>query len=161
MVDVVSIQGAIGSLSLAFDLTKKFLKMKTVAEVQGIVIDLQSEILSAQNSAIAVQASQSALIAKIRDLKEEVARVKAWEEQKQRYALVHACGTVTYALKEDCKGTEPPHWICTKCYEDGIKSILNPCTHTPGAISFCCPRCKAVITSWENKVTTQYATFPD
>ena len=44
--------------------------------------------------------------------------------QKKRYKLVipwpqHAVGSVAYALKESMKESEPPHLICTKCYEDG------------------------------------------
>ena len=68
----------------------------------------------------------------MRDLEKEIARVKAWDEQKQRYELISPWqGAVTYALKKARSNSEPPHWICTKCYEDGRKSILNDLRKTP------------------------------
>lgn len=49
-----------------------------------------------------------------------------WNEEKQRYQLTSPWpGGVVYALKGACKGTEPPHWICQHCYENGRKSILQ------------------------------------
>lgn len=162
--DIAAIQGAMGSLKLAFDLTKKFLEMKSLGEVQGIVIALQREIMDAQSSTFAAQSDQAAMAETVRTLKEEIARVKAWEEQKQRYALVKAwphTGTVTYALKEESKGTEPPHWICAKCYEDSIKSILNPRKTRFGEPAvYCCPRCRTELESMYTEANEiAYATF--
>eukprot|EP00456_Euglypha_rotunda_P079667 TRINITY_DN766_c0_g1_i6.p1 TRINITY_DN766_c0_g1~~TRINITY_DN766_c0_g1_i6.p1 ORF type:complete len:152 (-),score=25.63 TRINITY_DN766_c0_g1_i6:11-466(-) len=128
MMDIATLQGAFGSLSMALNLSKKFLEMKSVAEAQGLVIALQSEILSAQTFASKALSDQVALSEEVRALKEEVARIKAWEEEKERYALIGPfpkSGGFVYALKEDRKGAEPPHWICTRCFEDGLKSILS------------------------------------
>src|SRR5208282_6448080 len=126
-IDTSLIQGTISGLKLAGDIAKSIIKFKSISEVQGKVIELQNAILSAQSSALSAQAHQAAMIEEIRNLEKEIARIKAWEEQKQRYKLVPAWeGAVLYALKKSCSNSEPPHWICTNCYEDGRKSILNP-----------------------------------
>jgi len=126
MADMALIQGAVTGLKTAADIAKGFLNLHTMAEVQGKVIDLQSAILTAQSSALAAQSDQFSMIQEIRDLKEEIARIKAWEETKQRYALHQVRpGIFVYALKDFSKGTEPPHWICTKCYEDKRKAVLQ------------------------------------
>jgi rubrerythrin len=139
------IQSTISGLKLAGDITKSFLELKSISEVQGRVIQLQSVILSAQSSALSAQAHQSTMIEEIRDLKEEIARVKAWEEEKKRYKLISPWkGTFLYALKASCSRSEPPHWICTKCYEDGRKSILNPFKSNRNYV-FTCPTCKAIL----------------
>lgn len=130
MVDVMSIQGAILSLKTATDIAKGFLHLQSMAEVQGKVIDLQSAILAAQSSALAAQSEHSSMIQQVRDLEEEIARVKAWEGEKQRYQLMAPWpGCFVYALKEMSKGTEPPNWICEHCYQGGRKSILHNHTH--------------------------------
>jgi hypothetical protein len=140
--DISLIQGTISSLKLARDITKSLLELKTLSEVQAKVIELQSAILSAQDNAFEANAHQTAMIEEIRNLKEEIARVKAWEEEKQRYKLINPfLGTVLYALKKECSASEPPHWICTKCYEEGRKSILNPQKKATGYV-LVCPRCK-------------------
>ena len=122
----MTIQTAVLSLKTASDIAKGFLHLKSLAEVQGKVIDLQEAILSAQSSALAAQSEQFAMIQRVRDLEEEIARVKAWEEEKQRYQLITPWdGCHVYALKDSCKGTEPPHWICAHCYQDGRKALLH------------------------------------
>lgn len=147
MVDISLIQNAIFSLNTAAQIAKSFLQLHTAAEVQGKVIELQSAILAAQTSALAAQSEQATMIQRIRDLEEEIARVKAWEETKQRYTLMNPYpGFFTYALKAEGQPTEPAHWICAKCYEDGIKSILHTEKEEIGRKTFqVCPRCKTRI----------------
>lgn len=126
MVDIPSITAAIVGLRNAADIAKAMRDLHTQAEIQTKVIDLQSAILSAQSDALAAQSDQSTMLQRIRDLQEEVARVKAWEDTKQRYQLITPWeGCHVYALKETSKGADPPHWICPHCYEDGKKSILH------------------------------------
>jgi hypothetical protein len=143
IMDISLIQGTIAGFKLASDIAKSLLKLKTISEVQAKVVDLQDAILSAQNSALAANAHQTAMVEEIRSLKEEIAHIKAWKKEKQRYKLISPWpGTVLYALKEKCAASEVPHWICTKCYEDRRKSILNPQYRTNGFV-FICPTCKA------------------
>ena len=143
--DLTLIQGTISGLKLAGDIAKGFMELKSMADVQGKVIDLQSAILSAQSSALAANADQAAMVDEIRLLKEEIARVKAWETQKQRYQLeaIWEKAAVVYALKKSMSGAEPPHWICTKCYEDGSRMILQPRKGKDGLGVLACPTCKS------------------
>lgn len=149
MVDMPTIQGAVMSMKAAGDIAKALFQLQTSAEIKGQVIDLQNAILSAQQSAFAAQSEQSSMIEQIRDLKEEIARMKAWEKEKQRYKLINppwGGGSVVYALKESCKGTEAPHWICTKCYDDGRRTILQPKKDhkkdLPAYVVLVCSTCK-------------------
>ena len=144
MADMALIQGAISGLKIAGDIAKGFLQLKTMADVQGKVIELQSAILSAQTSAIAAQSDQFAMLEQVGALKQEIARMKAWETTKQRYEL-HSpyAGTFVYALKEGMGASEPAHWICAKCYEDGKRSILQVQTKGSGTDHHRCFVCNA------------------
>lgn len=152
--DYGMIQGAVTSLKVAADIAIALGNIKTMAEVQAKAIELQQVILSAQSSALTAQSEQFTLLQQIRDLKEEVANAKAWNEQKQRYALVSPWpGAVTYALKKQSSNAEPPHWICATCYENGRRSILNdgmkyaPAGRGRSAVGLDCPVCSAHIAS--------------
>jgi len=137
------IQNTISGLNLAGDIIKNILELKASADIKAKVSELQGAVLSAQSNALAANAHQSAMIEEIRNLKEQIAHMKAWEEEKQRYKLITPwAGTVLYALKEACSDSEPAHWICTKCYEDGRKSILNT-QRKSGWYGLVCPRCKS------------------
>lgn len=157
--DLSLIQGTISGLKVAGDIAKGLLELKSISDVQGKVIELQSTILSAQSSALSANADQSAMVEEIRQLKEEVARVKAWEAEKQRYKL-HAPweGSVVYALKKSMSDSEPPHWICTSCYENGRKSILNQLQGKDGWYIVTCPVCKSQVQSpWRGPSALEYA----
>jgi hypothetical protein len=157
--DMSLIQGTITGLKTASDIAKGFLELKSITDVQGKVIELQSAILSAQSSALAANSDQAAMVEQIRTLKEEIASVKAWETQKQRYKLANPWnGAVVYSLKESMANSEPAHWICTSCYETGRKSILNPIKSKDGDFLLVCPVCKSQIQSpWRNAAHPEYA----
>ena len=101
------------------------------------------------------------MIEKIRSLKKEIDDIKAWETQKQRYKLtsIWEGGNLVYALKESMSDSEPPHWICTKCYEDGRKSILNQKQRTDKRFwMLVCPICNSQIHSpYTNADQAEYA----
>lgn len=158
MIDMALIQSTITGLKAAGDIAKSFLELKSISEVQGKVIELQSAILAAQSSALSANAAQSAMVDEIRQLKEEIARMKAWDTQKQRYKLASPWdGSVVYGLKESMSEGEPAHWICTKCYEDGRKSILNPIRRDDGRYVLACPVCDAQVqTPWRNAAKVEY-----
>lgn len=158
--DMTLIQGAISGLKTASDIAIGLGKLNTLAQVQEKSVELGQIIVAAQSATLSAYADQAAMIEEVRALKEEIMRVKAWETQKQRYKLVSPweAGGVAYALKESMATGEPPHLICTKCYEDGRKSILNPATLNAGMVSFVCPICKSQIpTGYRGEVKPEYA----
>jgi rubrerythrin len=146
MVDMGSIAAALGGLKTAGEIAKALLQLKSDAERQAKVIELQSVILAAQSSAIAAQSDQFAMLEEVRALEKEIARVKAWEAQKRRYKL-HAPwgGAAVYALKKSMSDGEPAHWICTHCYEDGRRSILQFGYRKEGGPAYLCPSCEAAV----------------
>ncbi len=156
--DITLLRDTISGLKLAADISKSFLELKSLSEVQARAIELQSAILAAQSSALEANANQAMMAEEIRSLKEQIERLKAWENEKKRYKLTSAWSNsgVVYALKQSMKKSEPPHMICTKCYEDGRKSILNPVT-LGGFISYTCPVCKLQISTGLRGTKIEYA----
>lgn len=149
--DITLIQSTISGLKTASDIAKSLLELKSISDVQGKVIELQSAILAAQSSALAANSDQAAMSEEIRTLKKEIAEVKAWEAEKQRYELkALEPGTFAYALKEASADSEPPHWLCTNCYSKGIKSILQSAGDFYGVTSHICQSCKSEIKANSN-----------
>lgn len=145
MPDMTLIQNAVLGLQTAANMAKGLIHLSSMADVQLKVIDLQTSILAAQSSALAAQSEQSTMIQQISQLEKEIAEIKAWEEEKQRYQMIAPWpGVFVYALKESCKGSEPPHWICEPCYQEGRKSLLhNAQKHERATVlTVKCPRCK-------------------
>lgn len=144
--DMSLIDGTFTGLKAVAEIAKGLVELKSITDVKAKAIELQSAILAAQSSALSANADLARAVAEMQALKDELARIKAWDEQKQRYRLVSPwSGAVAYALREAAKGSDPPHWICTKCFEDGRRSILNPQMDKEHWFSYVCPVCKASI----------------
>lgn len=111
--------------------------------IQTKVFELTREIMSAQQCALAANMSQSDLLQRERDLEAEISKLKDWNAEKQRYHLVELTDGVTaYAVKEEVRGTEPMHHLCTNCYDHGQKSIMQTEHRDPGrAEVLVCHRC--------------------
>lgn len=134
---VVEVFAGIGAFKTMFDLAKGLKDIDDRTTRNAVAIELQEKILAAQ-------AQQAALIEQVGLLEKEVAGLKAWGADKQRYELkALRAGAIAYMLKPQEAEREPPHALCANCYERGIKSFLQ----SNGAQrwtdhSFDCPVCK-------------------
>ncbi len=124
--DIGSISVALSSLKAARDISQAMLELKSTADIQLKVIELQGQILTAQNSALNAQSEQYELKKKLSEAEAELVRLLQWETEKQRYSLLEISpGVFSYGLKEESRGTEPGHWLCANCFNKGAKSILQ------------------------------------
>jgi hypothetical protein len=118
--DMGSIAAAASSLKVAGDIAAGLINLKTTAEVQTKAIELNQKIIAAQHDIFAANAAQSALVQRVGVLERQIAEMKAWDEQRKCYRLIHPWEgrpALVYALRASCRADEAAHWICTKCYE--------------------------------------------
>ncbi|MCK1545779.1 hypothetical protein IVB12_28530 [Bradyrhizobium sp. 179] len=116
----------ITALKSAFDLTKGLKDVDDRVRLNDARMELQQKILDAQEA-------QSALLEKLGNLEKELALLKSWEADKQRYALTDmGSGVLAYKVKEGHENGEPSHSLCSSCYNDSHKSILVSATWNPG-----------------------------
>jgi hypothetical protein len=125
-IDMGSIAALTTSLQSVFEITKVMKDLRDGAAIQGQVIELQAAIMSAQSSALAAQTDQFALLNKVRELEEKIAQFEDWDAERERYELKAVYpGAFAYVPKPGMQGTEPPHWLCTACFQKREKSILQ------------------------------------
>lgn len=134
----------VGSLKAATDISKALLELKVTAEVQGKVIDLQSALLSAQQSALDASGAQFDLQERVRTLEAEIRALNDWGDQEKRYALVSPWGGADrlFALKMEYARGEAPHYLCPNCFFGRKRSTMNA-QKVEGWVILVCPRCKA------------------
>ena len=120
----------------------KGLDAQYAAELNSKISDMQFALIDAQSDALASQEAQSKQAARIRELEQAIAEFENWEAEKARYKLVNASGSggvFVYLLRKETAEGEPLHYICPKCYEDKIKSIiLQSYLYRLG---YLCPKC--------------------
>ena len=142
----------VGTVSAFGAILKGLQSIKDLAvsvEVKAKVTELYDVILAGQQSALEENIRQRSLLDTIRELEEKITSFEAWDSEKQRYALKSPwAGAAVFALKESSCNSEPPHWICTSCYQDGKKGFLNDFLAVNN-LDLQCAKCKARIpTPW-------------
>lgn len=96
------INGALNGSKTAFEIVSRLLALKTDAAVSGKVAELNRVILDLQQKTIAIQSSYSAVSGQIRDLETEIARLKDWKNEKERYHLYEpVAGVFLYRVKPE------------------------------------------------------------
>jgi hypothetical protein len=102
---------------LALDVTKAMMGLRDAEAFRAKSIELQGIILDALEKGIEAREANAAQSDRIRALEAEATELKAWGNEKQKYELTkNWTGAVAYMLKPEARGTEPPHWLCPKCY---------------------------------------------
>jgi hypothetical protein len=108
MPDLSAFAAALSSLNAAKDIAQAMITLRDGAAFQAKLIEFQSKIIDANNAAFAAQDERASLLEQIRDLKEEVAKLVAWETEKKRYELkAVSSGALAYVLKENAEPAEP------------------------------------------------------
>lgn len=126
MVDISAIAGTVSALKSAVDITKAMIDLRDAQAIQTKVIELNSKILEAQSSAFTANDERTTLIELVGAPKKEVADLKAWGAEKEKYELSNVGrGAVAYIRKRDAQPSENPHWLCPNCYQQSKKSFLQ------------------------------------
>jgi hypothetical protein len=117
---------AISSIKVAMDMAKGIGALKTEADINQAIIDIQRILLEAQSGAFEDKQRIADLSAQIQVLKYAANSQNLWKEESQRYVLTESeVGTYTYDLKPENANGETPHRLCVTCFQNGKKSILH------------------------------------
>ena len=117
---VAEVFAGLSAIKTAFDIAKGLQNIHDVAARDRAVIELQKEILAAQQA-------QSTLINRVGELEQEVTHLKDFAADKKRYQLANiGNGVVALALKQAMSNGEPMHYLCADCAAKGQKSYLQP-----------------------------------
>lgn len=145
MVDISAIAGVATSLRSIVEITRAMKDVHDANTIQTKVFELTREITAAQACALEAQTSQLDLLQRQRDLEEELEKLKNFEAEKPRYELkAIQTGVAVYALKAGMEQGEPPHYLCTTCFTQGHKSILQREVLNPGmTVMHVCHHCSS------------------
>jgi hypothetical protein len=132
MTDAATITAGLQSLKAAFDIGKALLNLGVSVEVQDRIREMNEKILTAQEGAIASRDYQSALLKQIGDLEKQIADFDQWNAEAETYQLTNLRqpndprGSIhAFAPKEGTHTSEPAHLLCTECFSNRHKSILQ------------------------------------
>lgn len=117
---------AISGVKVAMDMAKGIAALKSEAEINQAVIDIQRTLLDVQSAAIEDKQHIADLNTKIQELRSTLAQRDSWVDEAKRYVLTESeVGTFTYELRSEFANGETHHRLCVTCFENGKKAILH------------------------------------
>ena len=145
---VIVTSAALTAYNHASNIIKSLFKLKMDNAIIEKLNMLNKELFSIHSSNLELQQKLASSDAEITNLKKEIAQFEEWENQKVRYKLYSPWDSaVVYAITEANSRGEPPHWLCTKCFENRKRSFLYPRkSKDTGYEEFFC-NCGAVVSS--------------
>lgn len=143
-----ALKDALGLIKQAKDLTE-------ASAIHGKVIEMQALVAEALSEVIDARQAHAAQLEHINELEKEIARLKAWDGENDRYELKDvSAGAFVYVPKAGMEGGEPPHWLCAHCYQHTKKSLMQPQGRTADNtwMTWKCPACGSGFrTHWATK----------
>jgi hypothetical protein len=120
------IVSAIESAKALRELLKAANSLSNYNEIVAAVSEVSAKLMDATGVALASQEKQSLLAQRVRDLEEELVKLKDWEAQAKNYSLIEvASGVFTYLYKPTMQSDQPRHWACAKCFQERKLFVLQ------------------------------------
>ena len=145
---ISEIASLIASSKAAYDIAKGLTSVHIDDKIRERTADLLGILLAVQSDALIVNAKHQELLKLKYDLEKKILEFENWSETERQYELKEvAPGIFVYAYKKTVESAEPMHWLCTNCWKDRIKSIIQK----PLGDSYTCPKCKTELYPFLNK----------
>ncbi len=143
---IAELSAALSSIKAVTDIAKGIIGLNKDVAVNQKAAELLGVITALQSQLSAHQSEYDELLQSKRDLEKQLEEFQRWSETESHYELkeVHTAIFV-YAPKEKEKSEQPVHWLCTNCWEERKKSILQCNYKHSGGASYTCPRCNLTI----------------
>jgi DNA-directed RNA polymerase subunit RPC12/RpoP len=151
---VGEIFASIGAVKTAFDMAKALQGIHDATQRDRAIIDLQRQILSAQEE-------QFALAARNRELEKEIADLKSWEDEKRRYKMTSlAPNVIAFAERQDVNDRSPAHYLCANCFAAGRKSFFQQTIRGNRLDRYKCNSCGEEISVTKDGPGHHYSALP-
>ena len=122
---IAEISAAISSVQAASGILQGLNAASKGAAINDVKLTLGEKLLNTQSALSGALAAQTEATEKIRELEQEIVKLKDWSAERKRYEPVDVLvGTIAYMLKVGMEGGEPAHWLCANCVQQGRKSFL-------------------------------------
>lgn len=137
------IAAAAASIKTFSDLTTLILKTKVDSAVTAKAIESQSAIISLQDAMLNLQSQHQSLLREKEVLEKRLIDAEDWNAEASKYSLKEiAPGVFVYVLNLNGDSPTPTHWLCSRCYQEKRKSILQKTGKSGGANIYLCLLCQ-------------------
>lgn len=124
---IAEISAGLTSLQATIEIVKTLQAGATATAINDVKFALNESLSRTQSALLAAQIAEAAALKRVTALEAEVAHLKNWEADRERYKLTrYEPGSVCYSHKPGMEAGEPPVRLCPNCYTAAKKSFLQP-----------------------------------
>lgn len=140
----MELAGLISSIRGAIDAVKELKYSYNDQALLKTQAELLERLIGIQQVALSVQDQHSSLLNEKVELQKKLIEFEKWGEIEASYRLLEVQnGRFVYSLKNPQLSPEPIHWLCTNCFDERKKSILQAVFKNDFDALYVCQRCKA------------------
>ena len=132
---LTEITSALGALRGTVEFLKTVHDAEKQVDLNVVTLELQEKLINLHSEIFAIQEKYEALAATIVQLETELKREQERNEENSKYEL-ESVGPGQFAYKFVGQD-RPEHFICSHCFEDGKKSILEVQKSDRGTLYLC------------------------
>lgn len=120
---IAEISAGVAAAKGAIATAKNLLNLKTEAERNAAIIEIQSQVLDVQSQLSEAQRRYDELLDEKRKSDAALAARDDWDREARKYKLSEPrSGFFVYELID--AANERVHWLCPNCFQQRMKSIL-------------------------------------
>lgn len=136
-------------LKTASDLVKGFNSMQKEIAVGDIKIELNNIILALQANTSSLNEKYNSLVYRKDELEKEIANLKDFKSQKDKYVLSEiTTGVIAYIPKDEKDRVSSNHWFCQNCLDNSQTFCIYQVKGKHSMdIDYHCPACKNQFTT--------------
>lgn len=139
-----TVTSAGGALKGAVDIAREINALQVDYNVKVKTIDLLDKLVEARTGQLSLSELLGEAKNRIVELESLLEKKKDWDNDKMNYEMYHPItNTVVYVLKPTDDPQFKPHYLCTTCYEAGVKSILQYYISSPAYKILRCHKCSS------------------
>ena len=141
---ITEISTLITSSKAAYDIAKGIYFLKSDVERNKNIAKILEVLVSVQFQASSILSKAHELEIEKHNLTKKIMEFENWSKTEAQYELKEiTSGVFIYSYKKINSSSEPMHWLCTKCYNEKRKSILQYRKHLPDGIHYMCNTCNS------------------
>ncbi|MCM2318073.1 MAG: hypothetical protein NDI93_01945 [Pseudomonas sp.] len=136
---------AVTNANAVKDISKSLVTLRDEEMIRSRVFDLTTHLMELQQQLMTAQLEQMELVKRVAELEQQNNELQRQSSLESQYELhPFPTGMLAYRLKPDQQNGQPEHFLCSKCFERGLKSTMHQIKDTYSSTLFC-PECKVSI----------------
>ena len=148
---IQELAAAVQSAKVLTDLLKATHELRNANEFIAAVSEINSKLMEANIIALSSQEKQSSLAKRVSELEQQIVELEHWKSESERYQLsVLAPDVPIFTIKPGKENGEPPHKLCTNCYNKRQKGYLYQSDFDQNGTHYKCGTCDKTIIDYSH-----------